>query len=77
MKKIMIAVFGVCILAACNNASNGDTTNDSLNSKDNSDPNNRNTTTYDSAARSSDTVSYERQQNKVGDSTSRHDTMRH
>lgn len=71
MKKIMIAVFGFCILAACNNASKSDTTNDSLNTKDNSDVNNRNTTLYDSAARSRDTVSYERQQNKPGDSTSR------
>lgn len=71
MKKIMIAVFSFCILAACNNASKSDTTNDSLNTKDNSDVNNRNTTLYDSAARSRDTVPYERQQNKLGDSTSR------
>ncbi|RYZ46452.1 MAG: hypothetical protein EOP49_23295 [Sphingobacteriales bacterium] len=75
MKKIMTIIAGVCLLAACNNAADGDTTNDSLNTMDNSDVNNRNTTTYDSAARSGDTASYDRMpQNRMGDSTSRTDS---
>lgn len=79
MKKIFAFAFSIAILSACgNNAAENETTNDSLNSMDNSDPNNRNTTVYDSAARSGDTASYERMnQNRVGDTTSVHDTMRH
>jgi hypothetical protein len=79
MKKIFAIAFTVGVLTACgNNASENETANDSLNAMDNSDPNNRNTTVYDSAARSGDTASYERMnQNRVGDSTSVHDTTRH
>jgi hypothetical protein len=79
MKKILVLAFSIGILSACNNdAAKSDTTNDSLNAMDNSDPNNRNTTVYDSASRSGDTASYERMnQNRVGDSTSVHDTTRH
>lgn len=77
MKKIMIIAFGICILSACNNAAKNDTTNDSLNTMNNADVNNRNTTLYDSATLSKDTVSYERQQNKVGDSTSKHNAPGH
>lgn len=77
MKKIMSIAVALCLLAACNNAAEGDTTNDSLNTMDNSDVNNRNTTIYDSAAKSGDTASYERMpQNRIGDTTSLKDTLR-
>jgi hypothetical protein len=78
MKTIFSFICATILFAACTNAGrNGESpadstaaANDSLNSG-NTDPNNRNTIGYDSAARSGDTASYERMRQVQADSLKR------
>jgi len=75
MKKLSRAIIATLFIAACTNTADSDKDNpidaDSFNTSEKKDLNNRNTTVYDSAARSGDTSSYERMPNKIKDSVPR------
>jgi hypothetical protein len=76
MKKILCFVLTASVFAACNNdgetdgagSNNGAVPPDSMTNPSSSDPNNRNTSVYDTSARR-DTASYERMQQMKTDTT--------
>ncbi|MBO9659240.1 MAG: hypothetical protein J7527_10490 [Chitinophagaceae bacterium] len=78
MKKILGLLVAASLFAACNNEGETDDTmndslaipSDSMTNPSSSDPNNRNTSVYDTSARR-DTASYERMQQQKTDSMPR------